>query len=146
MKNKYIRFLTSDRKLQLEALFLIAGFFILGMESCFFSKQAKDLRRLTAEKKLVQQIPQFEKVTHSGRRSVKLAQVTTSGIKNYQLSGISSSDGNFYALINDEVHKVGDTIGEYTITKIDPEAVTLQSNNTNNSIYLYLYADVPVVR
>ncbi len=141
MKNKYIRFILTNRKIRREALLILIGLCVILAEGYVIKNQTKNLQKFFAEKKLVEQVPQFEQFLNSGKKSFTLAQVTAKGIKNYQLTGIGSLDREFYAVINNKVHRIGDTIEEYTITAIEPSEVVLRNKYDNNSVSLTLYSD-----
>jgi len=60
-------------------------------------------------------------VTKSGQIILK-----KTGVKSYVLKGIIYSDGSSIAVIGDELYKMNDHIGEYTIAKIGKKKVLLK--------------------
>jgi hypothetical protein len=58
------------------------------------------------------------------------------GAGNFKLSGITQAGKDSTAIINDEVVKVGAKIGEWKVTQILPDAVTLTDGNDTVSVTL----------
>lgn len=130
-----------ERKFLLKTALILIGCAVIGIENHYLGIANKKLREVRSEQKIVKQIAEWEKVLASRGKSIKVSRMNSAEITQYHLTGIGSSNNQYYALINDNVYQVGNVIGEYTVAQIDSRSVTLKDGMKNSLVSLYLYTD-----
>lgn len=145
MNNKYLRFLLLDHTIRIRVAIFLALWILISFQGGTLKTQGKELSRIKTEKELVLKIPNMEKTikahtiiatemaapgdgTQSGEQIVKVE---------FILKGMTIKNGIPYALIDENIYKEGDTLGEYAIMKISRAGVVMQNNLTQEIKQLY---------
>ena len=138
---KTLRYLGENRNLQFKMALIFALLVTMAVLSAIVGRQEKELVKVKAQKELADRFPEL-KVEWEIKWKAELKAEWDKG-KRFQglsalspeeqieiiqriLEGTSYQNGVYQAVINGEVYAVGHEIGDYTITKITMEAITLE--------------------
>jgi hypothetical protein len=127
------RFITFDRAFQVRVAIVVVLLFVIRWEGQEAGKQGVLLSKLSAEQAMVLKIPamQAELVALEQAAAAKEAAKIKPKVDNgFHLEGIMIDNNDFTALVNGEIHVVGDVIGKYKIVQITAQGVAVSNAET----------------
>ncbi|MBN1869051.1 MAG: hypothetical protein JW847_00525 [Candidatus Omnitrophica bacterium] len=141
---KIIRLFRPDRQLQMKLCAVLLLAVLISILGKYLKAQDRTLVKVRAEKDLVLQIPAMEKKINEMKyealrkaRSLQKAEALRNLSPDKQiaeiervLEGTSYRDGVYQAVIDGEVYSTGSEIGDFTITAINMESITLENKDT----------------
>ena len=133
---KIIRLIRSDRKIQLKLGGILVLLIVVMVQMNIMKKREKELARVRKENEMVGQISKMEKEIKFQDLKNLTPEKQIAAIKRI-LEGTSYRYGVYQAIINGHVYSIGSVIGDYTITKITMETITLENKQRREIQKLY---------
>jgi hypothetical protein len=134
MKNKYILLFTRESRFGLKVITFCIMIFAVTLLWKNVKIQAEELQKANEEKQLVVSMPQMEKeISEFEAKGSHLNQVAQAQTTNLLpvINGVWIQDDFSMALSGDNLLKEGDSIGQFTISKITEHKVILTDPLTN---------------
>jgi hypothetical protein len=136
-QNKYLRYFIAEKHyLYLTLAILMAG--IAVFEVVVLKDMQRRIVRLSTEKNTVKRLGPMEKKMKFYQKIDDLNMPPDSNQVDDVQGIVVSRDGVPNVLINNNVYREGDQLGEYTIIKITNDKTTLENQGTHEVRYLYL--------
>ena len=133
--NRFYRFFVLDSQFRLRVMVFIGLLILVGWQKHIIKVGETEFRQVKLNKDLVSRIPEMQS-TLKGRyakRNIMIPQAIE-----LHLKGITRKKDIYYALIDGEIHMIGDSIKDYKITNITKEVVILENQTTHAVKQLYL--------
>ena len=103
-----------------------------------FSRQRVTLAKLKKEYAIAQRIPALEQELNSPEfRSRREADRRDAQARSLKLDGLSVRGGVNYAVIDGNVYKEGDAVGDFTLRTVNPKFIILEDPALNETRTLY---------
>ena len=146
--DKIIRFIVIEPQFKIRVGLFIILLFTIFILSQLLANKKTTLKKTIDDKKLVESIPRMEAIIQGKIRPTPVARPKVEikrEQKVFKLDGISYFEGVPYAVINDEVYKVGDLINNHSVYEIKDDYVVLKHRFTGAIRELYLKPfDIPI--
>ena len=125
-----------DRKIQLKLGGVVILVIVVMVQAQILKKKGAELERVRQEKEMVTQIPDMEQEIKFNDLKSLTPENQLIAIKRV-LEGTSYRYGVYHAIINGDVYSTGSLLGDYTITKINMETITLENKGRQEIQKLY---------
>ena len=119
MVNSFLKFLSRDKQLIFNFVFILALFICLSFLRNLNKAEKRDISLLKEKKELISRIGEFEK-----------------RLSSLFLSGIISTEKGSAAVINNNILRAGDKIAVNTVVKIDKDSVILNDGSKDFELKL----------
>jgi hypothetical protein len=138
-QNKYIRFFFVEPSFRLRLVIVIALFILMGVEKKIIRLQKDKIADLRARVAAVKQIGAMEKKIKFYKMFQETSDAPVVEEKANEIKGVAFLESGVpYVVINNNVYREGDKLGEYTIIKITEKVTEMQNKETQETRYLYL--------
>ena len=137
-QNKLFRFLLREPQLIWRWVVLAASVAFVVFLLPLIPKQEKKLKEVKAERALIQQLPDMEDILNSPNVKAQMeAKLRHTNSANFVLNGLSVQNGVNYAVIDGNIYKEGDSVGDYTLAGITAKFILLQDKFTQETRTVY---------
>lgn len=142
MLNKLLKIFTREPQFIVKPVAIVILVFLTAFLSKKIQTQTIEVIRLSQKRAVAAQVPTLERdLKFAQERKKKLEASAAVQESKFTLSGIfvqKDSSTPSTAIINGEVYSQGDTIGNYVISEINSNVVTLQEKTTGQKIFLMM--------
>ena len=135
MQNKFIRFFLVEQPTRARFFFVLALMLVSISEFYWYKVQRGKVESSLMDQQFAERIGKMKQAIQAqrSRKSAEALQVPEPGPN---LQGIASLSETDYVLINGEVYKRGDKVGDYVVEDIRADAVVLRHQVTNQKTFL----------
>jgi len=142
-ENKYVRYFTVEAHFKRLILVILGLMIMVVVQSIYINHQRQRNNKLQKKSNLVLRIKDMEKALAPIEfvRAISLPDKLRKRNKknvDYILRGTGVQNGIYHAVINNDIYKIGDTLGEYTITKIGVDEILLENKPAHKKKFLRL--------
>ena len=140
MMNKFLRLIINEPSFLLRLLVILACLGVIASEQRFIQTQLQQDMELKKEKALVMRIAEMEKALREHTKAMTATTVTVQIPKKRELTlqGTSIQSGVPQVLIDGQIYRQGDTVGDYQVTEINRGSVILKNLLTQATTQLQL--------
>ena len=136
--NKYLRFILKDPDCRLRIIIFAIALFMIYSQLGVQKSLKAELGAIKAKKDMVASIPKMEETIRANTIITEIAHPQPQIAKvEFVLLGMTIKEGVPYALIDENIYKEGDTLGDYTVVRISRGGVVLENKLKQETKNLY---------
>ena len=131
-RNKYLKLIFFDPTFRMRIFIFLAILFLMSVQISALKAQDQKMGMIKKDKELVLRIPNMEETIRANTvvTAMEIGPLEQLSKIGFNLRGMTIKNGVPYALIDDTIYTVGDTLGEFTIVSISRYGTVLENRNS----------------